>query len=70
MLSERVLRTGIKPAPYQKSFELVVGTDTRVENFQAANKQFSFLTISLGTTEVISKEVSMIVIIQHLQVQK
>ena len=69
MLSERVLRTGLKPTPYQ-SFELVVGSDSRVVNFQPANKQFSFLTISLGTTEVISKEVSMIVIIQHLQVQK
>ena len=47
MLSERVLRTGIKPTPYQKSFELVVVTKSRVVNFQAANKQFSFLTISL-----------------------
>ena len=47
MLSERVLRTGIKPTLYQKSFELVVGTESRVVNLQAANKQFSFLTISL-----------------------
>ena len=47
MLSERVLRTGIKPTPYQKSFELMVGTESRVLNFQATNKQFSFLTISL-----------------------
>ena len=47
MLSECVLRTGIKPTPYQKSFELVVGTESRVVNFQTAHKQFSFLTISL-----------------------
>ena len=47
MLSERVLRTGIKPKLYQKSFELVVGTESRVVNFQAANKKLSFLTILL-----------------------
>ena len=47
MLSERVLRTGIKPTLYQKSFELVVGTDSIVANFQGTNKQFSFLTIWL-----------------------
>ena len=47
MLSEHVVRTGIKPTPYQKSFELVSGTESRVINFQAANKQFSFLAISL-----------------------
>ena len=46
MLSEHVLRTGIKPTPYQKSFELVTVTESRVVNFQAANKQFSFLSIS------------------------
>ena len=47
MLSEDVLRTGIKPTPYQKSFEIVSSTESRVVNFQTANKQFSFLTISL-----------------------
>ena len=47
MLSEHVLRTGIKPILYQKSFELVTGTESRVVTFQAANKQFSFLSISL-----------------------
>ena len=53
MLSERVFRTKlelefrIKPTPYQKSFELVVDTESRVVNFQAANKQFSFLKIPL-----------------------
>ena len=47
MLSEHVLGTGIKPTPYQKSFELVSGTESRIVNFQVANKQFSFLSISL-----------------------
>ena len=47
MLSEHVLRTGIKTTPYQKSFELISGTESRVVNFQAANKQFSFFAISL-----------------------
>ena len=47
MLAEPVLGTGIKPTSYQKSFEFVVATESRVVNFQAANKQFSFLTILL-----------------------
>ena len=34
MISEHVLRTGIKSTPYQKSFELVAGTESRVVNFQ------------------------------------
>ena len=33
LISERALRTGIKPIPYQKSFELVAGTESRVVNF-------------------------------------
>ena len=47
MISKHVLRAGIKPTPYQKSVELVTGTESRVVNFQGANKQFSFLSISL-----------------------
>ena len=47
MLSEHVLRTGMKPTPFQKSFELVSGTESRIVNFQAANKQFHFLATSL-----------------------
>ena len=47
MLYEHVLRMRIKPTPYQKSFELVTGTESRVVDFPAANKQFSFLAISL-----------------------
>ena len=47
MLSEHVLRTGIKPTPYQKSFKLVTGTESRVADFQTANRQVSFLAILL-----------------------
>ena len=47
MLSGHVLRTGIKPTLYQKSFELVTGTESRIVNFQRANKYFFFLSISL-----------------------
>ena len=47
MISEHVLRTGMKPTPYQKSFEHVTGTQSRVVNFNRANKNFSFLSIFL-----------------------
>ena len=43
LISEKVLRTGIKPTPYQKSYEIIAGTESKVINFQAANKQFSSL---------------------------
>ena len=69
MLSERVLITGIKPTLYQKSFELVIGTESRVLNIQAANKQFSFFTISL-VFDRSDQQVSMIVIIENFQVKK
>ena len=69
MLSERVLRTGIKPTLYQKSFELVIGTESRVFNIQAANKQFSFFTISL-VFDRSDQQVPMIVIIENFQVKK
>ena len=39
--------TGIKPTLYQKTFELVTGTESRIVNFERANKQFSFPSISL-----------------------
>ena len=45
--SKRVLRTGIKPSPYQKSYEVNVGTQSVVVEFKGINKQFSFLEISL-----------------------
>ena len=69
MLSERVLRTRIKPTLYQKSFELVIGTESRVLNIQAANKQFSFFTISF-VFDRSDQQVSMIVIIENFQVKK
>ena len=45
--SKRVLRTGIKPTSYQKSYEVNVGTQTNVVESKGVNKQFSFLEISL-----------------------
>ena len=45
--SKHVLRTGIKPTPYQKLYKLVVGTQSRVVDFMGANKQFCFFSISL-----------------------
>ena len=69
MLSERVLRTGIKPTLYQKSFELVISTESRVLNIQAANKQFSFFTILL-VFDRSDQQVPVIVIIQNFQVKK
>ena len=45
--SKRLLRTGIKPTPYQNSYEVNVGTQTNVVEFKGKNKQFSFVEISL-----------------------
>ena len=45
--SKRVLRTGIKPIPFQKRFEVNVGSQSHVVKFKGANKQFSFIEISL-----------------------
>ena len=45
--SKRVLRTGIKPTPYQKSYEINVGSQSHVAEFKGTNKQFSFIEISL-----------------------
>ena len=45
--SKRVLRTGIKPAPFQKTFEVNVGSQSHVVEFKEANKQFAFIEISL-----------------------
>ena len=69
MLSECVLRTGIKPTLYQKSFELVIGTESRILNIQAANKIFLFFTILL-VFDRSDQQVPVIVIIQNFQVQK
>ena len=45
--SKRVLRTGIKPTPYQKSYEINVASQSHVVEFKGTNKQFSFIEISL-----------------------
>ena len=48
LLSEHILRTGIRATLYQKSFELVAGTESQFVEFQGSNKQFSFLAILLA----------------------
>ena len=45
--SEHILRIRIRDTLYQKSFELVADTESRVVELQGSNKQFSFLTVSL-----------------------
>ena len=47
MISNKVLRTGIKKTPYQKTYKLIVGMQSRTITFESSNKQFSFLEISL-----------------------
>ena len=47
MQSKHVLRTGIKPTPYQKLLELITDTECRVVDFTVADKQFPFCAISL-----------------------
>ena len=37
----------MKSTPYQKSFEVNTGTQSHVVEFKGANKQFSFIEISL-----------------------
>ena len=45
--SKRVLRTGIKPTPFQKTFEVNVGSQSHVVDFKGLSKQFSFVENSL-----------------------
>ena len=47
LVSESKLRTGIQKTPYQKSYELIAGAQSRTINFNNALKQFFFLEISL-----------------------
>ena len=47
MVSENLLRTGIKKAPLPKSYELVRGTQSKTTMFNNTFKQFLFLEISL-----------------------
>ena len=47
MISNQVLRTGLKFSPYQKSYELVAGAQSKTFTFTNAFKQFAFLEFSL-----------------------
>ena len=47
MVSENLLRTGIRKTPLQKSYELVAGAQSKTITFNNTFKQFSFLEISL-----------------------
>ena len=47
MVSENLLRTGLRKTPLQKSYELVAGAQSKTITFNNAFKQFSFLEISL-----------------------
>ena len=47
LVSSRKLRGGLKLFPYQKSYELVAGGQSKTFSFTNAFKQFEFLEISL-----------------------
>ena len=47
LYAETALRTGVFNAPYQQSFELNVGTQSRKINFYGAAVQFEILEVSL-----------------------
>ena len=47
MISNQILRTGLKLSPYQKSYELVKGSQSKTITFTNAFKQFEFLEFSL-----------------------
>ena len=47
MISNQVLRAGIKYFPYQKGYELVIGAQSKTFTFTNAFKQFAFLEFSL-----------------------
>ena len=47
MISNQILRKGIKYSPYQKSYEPVAGSQSKTFTFTNAFKQFAFLEFSL-----------------------
>ena len=47
MISNQILRTGLKLSPYQKSYELIAGAQSKTFTFTNAFKQFEFLEFSL-----------------------
>ena len=47
MISNQILRTGLKLSPYQKSYGLIAGAQSKTFTFTNAFKQFEFLEFSL-----------------------
>ena len=47
LCSKMTLQTGVQFSPYQQSFQVNVGTQTLNVNFQGANRQFTWIEISL-----------------------
>ena len=47
MISNNVFGTGIQPKPYQKTYEIVWGNQSRTVTFEESAMQFSFLEFSL-----------------------
>ena len=48
MISNQLFRTGFKYSPYQKSYELVTGSQSKTFTFTNAFKQFAFFRIFFG----------------------
>ena len=46
LISEQILRTGIKSTSYQKTYDFVRGGQSHIVAFRVANQQFSFLGVS------------------------
>ena len=47
LFSARVLRMGVQKTPYQKTYELQVGSQEFTVDFQCTNRQFDWIKISL-----------------------
>ena len=62
IISNKFLRTGIKKTPYQKTYELIVGAQSRAITFELSNKQFFSLESSLVVDSSHSVNQYMIVI--------
>ena len=66
IISNHVLKTGIKTTPYQKSYELVTGSQSGTVTFEVSNKQFSFLEFCLFMTKANNISLFMIATMQKL----
>ena len=51
LFSARVLQMGVQKTPYQKTYELLVGSQDFTVGFQCANRQFDWIEISLVYVE-------------------